>query len=513
MQMKKLCVISVLALSGCGGGGGSQPSTPAASSPPVTTTSTPQEVVYFREVKNAIPSLSPYYDRTCGHKTNSFLVPAVDLNKDNRKDLLIVLWCEAPTWGMTMEGPTKNTLVSLIQNSDGTFRLGNQEIFGKSFVDLSGLIAEGVDVAIGDYNGDKNPDILFVTTWEDGRFGSVSNGQHSWNSWPDVLLSQPDNSYKVERIDNRAMYNEAILIKGKDRDLFSSNGYIFSYQNQVWSKTYINFPPNTETQGLSKASIFLDSNTVTMGLESKLNFGWQLGSINITNCCGLGDHTRYTLNDSLILSPKKQVMVYGNATSGDSLESLATIDDVEYLMPSYNSACVYTEGQDTYVAAEFFALKLLDKYTGQRLSWYSSSNTSGNVDFRNSVTRVHLYKITNGKISRVKPAALNKDITTTHYLNCVDVNNDNKMDIVAYRWGHQQEKSVIFLNNGNGNFTEVPSSKIPDILKVYHGHHAMFSDLNNDNRTEIIYGPGLGYPTGYAGNYTDYQVFQSVNPL
>lgn len=514
MQMKKLCVISVLALAGCGGGGDSQQPTTTAPSTPVTANSAPQEVVYFREVKNAIPSLSIYYDRTCGVKANSFLVPAIDLNKDNRKDLLIVLWCEVPTWGMVLEGPTKNTLVSLLQNSDGTFRLGNQELFGKSFVDLSGAVAEGVDVTVGDFNGDKYPDLVFATTWEDGRFGSNSNGQHSWNSYIDVMFSQPDNSYKIERIDNRAMHNEVILIKGTDKDTFSSNGYIFNYQNQTWSKSFIYFTPNADTQILAKTAKFLDSNIVSQALESKKNFGWELGSLNLVQCCGIsGQHNRYEVKDQLIVSPKTPVMVYGSATFGDQQESLATIDGVEYLMPSYNSSCIFTEGGDTYVAAEFFALRLKEKYTGQRLSWQTSANPSGNVSFENAVTRIHLYKISNGKITRVNSPALDKDIKTTHYLNCMDVNGDNKSDVVVYRWGHQQEKSVIFLNNGNGNFTEVPSSKIPDILKVYTGHHAMFSDLNNDNRTEIIYGPGLGYPSGYSGNYTDYQVFQGVSPL
>ena len=512
--MKKLCVMSVIALAGCGGGGGSQQPNTSTSSTPVTASSAPQEVVYFREVKNAIPSLSIYYERTCGNKTNSFLVPAVDLNKDNRKDLLFVLWCEAPTWGMTLEGPTKNTLVSLLQNSDGTFRLGNQELFGKSFVDLSGAIAEGVDVNVGDINGDKYPDLVFATTWEDGRLGFSSNGQYSWNSYIDVMLSQPDNSYKVERIDYRATHNEVILIKGKDKDTFSSNGYIFSYQNQSWSKSFIYFPPNTDTQMLAKSSQFIDANNVTQALESKKNFGWELGSINLVQCCGIsGQHTRYGATDQFVLSPKTQVMVYGSETYGDQQESLATIDGIEYLMPSYNSSCVFTEGQDTYVAAEFFALRLQEKYTGQKLSWKTTSNPTGNVSFENSVTRIHLYKISNGKITRVTSPALDKDIKSTHYLNCSDVNGDGKSDVVVYRWGHQQEKSIIYLNNGNGNFAEVPSSKIPDILKVYNGHHAMFSDLNNDNRTEIIYGPGLGYPSGYAGNYTDYQVFQGVNPL
>jgi FG-GAP-like repeat len=505
--MKKLCLISALALTGCGGGGGGQQPSTGVSTTPTTPTSVSQEIVYYREVKNAIPSLSVYYERTCGPKANSFLVPALDLNKDNRKDLLIVLWCETATWGSVSNDPVKNTLISLIQNNDGTYRLGNQELFGKSFVELSGLIAEGVDVAMGDFNGDKTTDVVFSTTLEDGRFSLSNNGVHSWDSYPDVMMSQPDNTYKIERVGNRATHNEVILIKGNDRDSFTSNGYVFNYQNQNWSKALINYPWEyniPQGKPIDKSGVFLDSKTVTQAIRDKNSFGWQLGSIT---------NGSFNIIDSLILSQVKEVMVYGSTTAGDQVEFLSTIDGVEYIGSAYNSACVISEGSDTYIAAEFQAIKLQEKYTGQRLQWSNSPNQTGNVSFDNFITQVHIYKISNGKITKVDVPLLKNDIKTSHYINCVDVNGDNKKDVVVYRWGHKQEKSVIYLNNNNVSFTEVSGSKLPEILNVYNGHHVMFSDLNNDNRTEIIYGPGLGYPNGYTGNYTDYQVFQSVNPL
>lgn len=504
--MKKLCLISALALTGCGGGGGStQPATSVTSAPVTPTVS--QEVAYYREIKNAIPSLSIYYERTCGPKANSFLVPAADFNKDNRKDLLIVLWCETAIWGTVSNDPVKNTLISLVQNSDGTYRLGNQELFGKSFVELSGLVAEGVDVAIGDFNGDKVPDVVFSTTLEDGRLSISNNGVHSYDSYLDVMMSQPDNSYKIERLKDRATHNEVILIKGKERDSFTSNAYILNYQNSNWSKSLINYPLEyniPQGKPIDKSGIFLDSNVVTQAIRDKKSFGWQLGSIT---------NGSFNIADSLILSSVREVMVYGNTTAGDQVEFLTIIDDVEYLGSAYNSACVISEGTDTYIAAEFQAIKLPEKYTGQKLQWSNSPNQPGNVSFDNFITQVHVYKISNGKITKVDVPLLKNNIKTSHYINCADVNGDNKKDIIVYRWGHKQEKSVIYLNNNNVSFTEVSGNKLPEILSVYHGHHVMFSDLNSDNRTEIIYGPGLGYVNGYTGNYSDYQVFQSVSPL
>lgn len=514
IYMRKVAyVVAGLVLTGCGGGG-SQPSTNVVTNPPVTTASAPPEVVYFREIKNAIPSLSTYYDRTCtGINAHLFVAPAVDLNKDNRKDLLILIWCSQKVNGSVQEGPSKNTLISLIQNNDGTFRLGNQELFGKTFIELSGQIGETQRIGIGDFNGDKNPDVIFATSWEDGRYGfSQSGGLYSWDSWPDALMSQPDNTYKLERFGNRGDSSYVTLIKGSERDSFSSGAHIWTYQNQIWVKNQIYFSPNSETNVLTKASLFLNSESVTMPLENKDSFGWLLGKVNLTEGYGIPNkHYRYTNIDKFVLSEIKQVWITGSERNSDQFQPMGTVDGVEYLMPSYNSSCSYTEGQDSYVAAEFFAVKLNEKYTGQKLSWVSSSNPSGNVSYQNGVSRIHLYKITNGKITRMNLSVLDKDIKNAHYVNCRDVNGDKKVDIIVYGLG--QEKSIVFLNNGNGNLSEVPSSKIPDISKTYHGHHAMFSDLNDDGRTEIFYGPGMGYPNDYAGNYSDYQVFQGVNPL
>lgn len=495
--MRKLCLISVLSLSACGGGGGSTPQSNSPVSNP-TSVSAPQETVYYREIKNAIPSLAIYYERTCGKAANSFLVPAVDTNKDNRKDLFIVLWCGVSEHGMVYDGPVKNTVISLLQNNDGTYRLGNLEIFGKEFVELAGAIAEGSDVGVGDFNGDGRDDIALSTTLEDGRrFIIFPDGSHSWNSYPEVMLSQPDGTYKIERLGNRNTYNSITIMKGKDRDRFESGGYIWSYENQKWSGSTVNYLAD-------RTSVYID-NLMTMNLFDSKNFGWQIGNVDASN---------YTKTDFINLSELRKVEVYNDNVKGNTIESLATIDNVEYLMPSYNSVCTLpgSNANEVYIVAEFQGIKLPEKYTGQKLSW-STPNVQGNVTWDNYITRVHMYKVSNGKLTKVNIPGFNRDITNSHYISCLDVNNDNQKDVVVYRWGHKQEKSVIYLNKNNTDFTEVPSSKIPDISTVYFGHTTLTSDLDNDSKAEIIYGPGLGYPKEYAGNYSDYQIYKAVSPL
>jgi hypothetical protein len=494
--MKKLCVLSALSLTACGGGGGSSPTTTASVTTPPSAVA-PQEVTYFSEIKNAIPSLSLYYNKTCNTEANSFMIPTVDANKDGRKDLFIVLWCPAPF--STFDGPVKNTVIGLLQNNDGTFRLGNQEIFGREFVEITGSMGEGGDVGIGDFNGDGKEDIAFTPSLEDGRqFVIYPTGGHNWQTTMTVFLSKADGSYSIDKVGNVATYESIAIIKGKDRDMFHSGGRIWSYENNTWNSVTISYK-------IDRTAVFFD-NKVAVSINDGKVIGWQVGSVQ-------NNYTTFTRNEYLHLSDLQTVKVYNDTIKGDTSESLATIDGIDYLMPAFNSICVIpgTTSSEFTIMAEFQGIKIPEKYTGQKLEW-TVPGKNGNVTWDNNVTRVLAYKVSDGKISKLNVPEFNKDITLTHYFKCVDMNADKRTDLVVYRWGHKQEKSVIFLSTQNG-FTEVPSSKIPNISTIYHGHSVLASDLDNDGKTEIIYGPGTGYKKDYAGLYDDYQVFRAVNPL
>lgn len=492
--MKKLCVLSALTLTACGGGGGSDTtSKPTVLSVPANTT--PQEVVYYKELKNLMPSLSLYYDKTCGKEANSFILPSIDANKDGKQDLFIVLWCGVPTAGMVYEGPVKNTVISLIQNNNGTFRLGNQELFGRDFIEITGSMGEGADVGVGDFNGDGRSDIAFSPSLEDGRkFYFLPEGGHSWETNMTIFISKPDGTYNIDIVGEKATYESLSIVKGKDRDMFISGGRIWSYENNQWKGIVLNYKTDRTT-------MFFD-NYMTSNVYDGRSIGWQIGKVENNN---------FTRTEYLHLSDLKSVPVYSDNIKGDTNESLATIDGVDYLMPGFNSVCTIQNNTETIIVAEFQAIKLLEKYVGQKLEW-STPGKNGNVDWSNYVTHIMAYKVSNGKLSKLDIPEFNKDITNTHYISCTDMNADNRKDVVVYRWGHKQEKPTVFLSTATG-FTEVSSSKIPEVSTLYQGHNVLVTDLNSDGKTEIIYGPGLGYKKDYAGLYDDYQFFTPVSLL
>lgn len=494
--MKKLCVLSALTLTACGGGGGSNTQTSTVpSSPPATTIV--QEPVFFSEVKNALPSLDIYYQKTCGSSANSFLVPPIDMNKDGRKDFFIVLWCESAT-GAVVTGPVTNTVIALIQNSDGTYRLGNQEVFGKDFVQISGSLGELADIGIADFNNDGHEDIAFTPSLEDGRkFIIFSDGSHSWQTTPTVFLSQPSGGYIVDTVGPKGTYESIAIIKSPNGDKFASGGYIWSYKNNKWIGENIRYR-------LDRTSIFYD-NSIATSFQEGTKFGWQIGIVDQSQ--------NFVQTDYLHISDMKLVEVFGDVIKGNSLEYLITVDNVDYIAPAFNSICTIpgsSSGEFTIIA-QFEGIKLSEKYIGQKLTW-TVPGKDGNVSNGNYKTKLIALKISGSKVTKLDVPAFNQDISNGLHISCLDVNNDKQQDVALYRFGHNQEKSLVFLNT-KGTFTEVPSSKLPDISTIYHGHTMMFSDMNNDGKSEIIYAPGLGYKRPYAGNYTDYQYFRAVNPL
>lgn len=493
--MKKLVAVSALTLSACGGGGGSSTQTTTAQSSPPTA-AIAQEPVYYTEVKNALPSFEIYYKKICGPTANSFLVPPIDVNKDGRKDFFIVLWCGVEVGSLTKD-PVKNTVISLIQNSDGTFRFGNQELFGRDYVEISGSLGELGDIGIGDFNNDGKEDIVFTPSLEDGRkFVIYDDGSHSWQTTPTVFLSNSNGGYTVDTVGYKATYESVAVIKSSNGDKFASGGYIWSYKNNKWIGELINYR-------LDRTAVFYD-NYITLNVYGS-KFGWQIGSVDANQ--------NFSQIDYLHLSDSKLVEVIGEGNRITTLEYVITLDNVDYVAPAYNSICVIpgTSTSDFTVIAQFEGIKLNEKYTGQKLLW-TVPGKNNNVDLANYRTKLLAFKVSGSKVTRVDVPVFNNEIINGYHISCMDVNNDKQQDVVLYRWGHNQEKTIVYLNK-NTQFTEVPNTKLPAISTLYQGHTTMFADMNNDGKAEIFYGPGLGYKKDYAGNYSDYQYFRAENPL
>lgn len=496
--MKKLCVLSALTLTACGGGGDSPaPQNSSTSANPTSTVV--REPVYYTEVKNAIPSLATFYKSLpCGSKANVYMMPTIDANNDKRKDLLVMLWCENNS-SVTHNGASTNVIISLLQNNDGTYRLGNQELFGKDSISLHGVLGEHNDAAVGDFNNDGKQDIALSPTLEDGRYFVIyEGGGNNWDSYPIVLLSQPDGTYKFEQLPYKGTLNSVIVIRENNTDKISISEYIWSYQNQQWKAERA----SDRNHKIDTTTAFFDNNLITQVFTDQ-NFGLEVGTVNSNN---------FSRKDYHQISTLQSVKVYDNTVVGDQMFSLATIDGVEWLMPAIPTSCTIPIGNgEILYFVDFQGIKLSEKYTGQKLTW-TTPGKNGNVTWENYYTKVLAYRVSSDKITRLDTKVFDTEYKTTYGLSCLDMNADNQKDVVLHRWGSNQEKSIVWLNK-NSIFTQVSENKIPNINSNYHGHHTFIADLDGDNKAEIIYSPGLGYKEGYAGLFDDYQVYKAVDPL
>jgi hypothetical protein len=152
-----------------------------------------EEPVTLSHPKEFFPNFCPNGSDTLGPRWG-----IADLNADGIKDFVTAYWCPANI-DRLIQAPTKNTLVTYISQSDGTYRFGNLQLFGKSIVDIGGMPYRFI---VGDFNRDGKPDVGISISWEDGRW--QNSDFSAWEAPQTVLLSSTDKSYSVEILSKRA---------------------------------------------------------------------------------------------------------------------------------------------------------------------------------------------------------------------------------------------------------------------------------------------------------------------
>ena len=95
-----------------------------------------------------------------------FAIP-VDINNDGWEDFMVHQWCDLyrDKFGDVIQNPTPDLIVVHLSNGDGTYRDGNQEIFGEDIPSLGGASRK---YDRGDLNGDGRDDFCFC--YELGRW-------------------------------------------------------------------------------------------------------------------------------------------------------------------------------------------------------------------------------------------------------------------------------------------------------------------------------------------------------
>jgi hypothetical protein len=319
--MKKSILILSLVLAGCGGGG---------TGTPVPTVNTAPAIV---STENIFPDMRNIFSKLCGNSTVIQTLEKVDLNNDGRPDIILGAWCDLngqklANWpvGSLYNGPVPNSVIALLQKSDGTFELGNQQLFGSDLLVLEGTWPSP---AIGDFNNDGRPDLAFSTNKEDGRSPiTFSDGTNNFTSHVQVILSSPNNTYKLHTIGDPTVSARLHVIKdNSNQDVLVFNDVAYKFTNKWISYSYNSI--------ISKLTLFAhnSSNYIVSAINNNTQLGVELMK-EINNV--------WTNLDTFLFPPIRQVDTYDAKYGqyGYTKQNLMTINDVDWLIPSINSGCV-----------------------------------------------------------------------------------------------------------------------------------------------------------------------------
>jgi hypothetical protein len=463
--MKKLLLSLVVVLAGCGGGSGSNTSTSQPNSPAETSGVAQQNVSIapvelstgplFDTTPILLPDLKAKYDLLCGSQVNVQNAIVIDLNNDGKKDLVFNLWCKHSS--EVYYGPTTNTIVALIQLSDGTFVDKTKEIFGSDIVDIGGV---GSGYVTADFNGDGYNDIVFAVSHEDGR-GNEGGESKNMMSQTVAFMSDGNGHYSQNRFGSIKWGDDVKLLKdtnGKNMALILPAGYstpeVWSF-NGTWNQI-------TSYDWLQKNPVMLGSTMI-----NKYDNGTKFEIWNLIN--GVWN----MLSSYTFLSRTTIPIVSNGITSTANIFRVDNNDYIDYGGLYEGCSLKRTSNGPQEVIYAFLGQQILGGYHGQTIYDVYSPPTLKLISL--GVT---------AQSTTLNPVTITTDNLdgNFYHIECVDLNGDGLDDILIRTAGNP----IVYINNGNGNFEKLISNSIPVAPR---GASEIYVDLDGDGVKDLLYFP------------------------
>ena len=416
-RLKTLCCL--IALSGCGGGSSSSELTD-------DTIQTIQPIPLFNSNPIKLIDASSYYSHACSNPSFQFLIPT-KINNDEHIDFIAHFWCDSLTPAEYDTEPTPDALVAYVSNDYGEYVIDNISVFGEINAKLGGASRK---YSRGDINNDGKDDFAFAMNWEDGRASFDHESMISNYAKPAILLSN-ESGYEVIKlgIDD---WGHSVQIKDNKVFFAGHSSQAFEFIDSYW----INIPDVYPS--LSFASFLIYDDFIINSIRKGPSQGLELIKNN-------------EVISSIMIEEAFKVNFESWNNSGSNNYSELGVYNIRgenYFDGMISEMC----RKDDIIVATINASKLI---SGEIIEggFYSETETSPVVIFS-------FYEIVNNDLQELDINVIDEEINHNfNFFDCIDVNNDQKKDIVAQvfsqQWNEQDNNKGIpevYINDDNSYF-------------------------------------------------------------
>ena len=447
--------LSVLLIINCGGGGGSS----SDSLPAPAQVITPQPL--FKEASIKLIDAVSYYSSACNQPSFQFLIPT-KINDDTYIDFIAHFWCDSSTPTEFDDLPVEDALVAYLSDGYGGYNIDNLDVFGSVSAKLGGASRK---YSRGDLNGDGKDDFAFAMNWEDGRAAYDYDSMVANYAQPSILMSH-ESGYKIERI-GKPDWGHSVQIKGTKVLFGGHRSQAFELIDSTWVDISEQFTD------LSFASFLVFDDYIINSVRRNGLQGLELLEKNI-------------VISSLMIEESFKVNFesWNNRGTGNYDElGVYNIRGENYFHGMTTEMC----RQDDLIIATINASKLK---SGEIIEggYYSETETDPVVLFA-------FYQIENKALVEKQIEIIGEEINHNfNFFDCIDVNNDNKSDIVAQvfsqPWNDQDNNQGVpeVYINSDGSYFNLDTSTWP-VYSVNDGSQGYLSDVDSNGTFDLVMFP------------------------
>jgi hypothetical protein len=463
----------------------------------------------------SIPNPVDYLSSLCANPSIQFVIP-VRLNGDRQTDFIVHYWCSAAEFGRELTTPTPDALVALVSQSDGSYKVDNERVFGERNYKLGGASRKYVR---GDINGDGRDDFAFAMNWEDGRSAKDPLTNATQLS---VLLSVANDGYRVERL-GKPNWNHAVeIVRNVDSVDVVTAGFacctnLQAFRWQSGSFTDVSTEYATQYSANWAAAFRSIPDAVTgvsrgiVGVASRQVSGANGTSVSET---GIQLLERKSSSWSVLTEFWRRSSFTVKWLSWQLTEGTNTvveIDGKQYFGGAYDEFCVMPplkSGSPRLVVAKLGVAK--DKF-GRVLVPGGSYSEREAIP----VNMFNFFELTDRlELQSIPSPIVNEEIESNfNFFDCKDINNDDLPDLVVYAFTRpgfnervaERGKPTVYLNNGNYQLVRADLSSMP-------GHSAgnelqsIMTDVNGDGVADLVL---FGSTTDLGGGAIEIYLYKS----